>query len=178
MNSFLSVPTDHPANVVGMAHNSTSFTLSWDPPPPEHHNGIIREYRVSVTERLTGRILQFSTTNTDLVVTDLRPYYEYDCVVVAITVDEGPHSSAIVVRTREARKAVFKYNYSITLIRFFMYYSTIYFSIECHSKCRFYRDHSLLVSTQGPRQKWNYQEIHSLSYRESDRCNYSNLKYQ
>ena len=107
ISHFLSVPTDHPANFTGIPHNSTSFTLSWDPPPLEHHNGIIREYRVNVTERLTGRALQFSTTTTDLVVTDLRPFYEYDCVVVVVTVDEGPHSSAIVVRTREAGKREF-----------------------------------------------------------------------
>ena len=106
-DDFFAVPTDRPINIVGMAHNSTSFTLSWDPPPPEHHNGIIREYRVNVTERLTGRAFQFSTTTADLLVTDLRPYYEYNCVVVAVTVDEGPHSSAIVVRTREARKEGF-----------------------------------------------------------------------
>ena len=100
----VTVPTDHPTNLASGIHNSTSFTLSWDPPPPEHHNGEIREYRVNVTETLTGRVLQFSTSSTRLVVTGLRPYTEYECVVVAVTVDEGPHSSAIIVRTREDGK--------------------------------------------------------------------------
>ncbi len=54
-----------------------------------------------MTETLTGCVLQFSTSSTRLVVTGLRPYKEYECVVVAVTVGEGPHSSAIFVRTRE-----------------------------------------------------------------------------
>ncbi|OXB79021.1 UNVERIFIED_CONTAM: hypothetical protein H355_008499, partial [Colinus virginianus] len=27
-------------------HNSTSISISWDPPPPDHQNGIIQEYKV------------------------------------------------------------------------------------------------------------------------------------
>ena len=27
-------------------HNSTSISVSWDPPPAEHQNGIIQEYKV------------------------------------------------------------------------------------------------------------------------------------
>ncbi|XP_060626509.2 roundabout homolog 2 isoform X8 [Anolis sagrei] len=27
-------------------HNSTSISISWDPPPPDHQNGIIQEYRI------------------------------------------------------------------------------------------------------------------------------------
>uniref|UniRef100_A0A8C4S320 Roundabout, axon guidance receptor, homolog 2 (Drosophila) n=1 Tax=Erpetoichthys calabaricus TaxID=27687 RepID=A0A8C4S320_ERPCA len=27
-------------------HNSTSISVSWDPPPPEHQNGIIQEYKI------------------------------------------------------------------------------------------------------------------------------------
>ncbi|XP_051846516.1 roundabout homolog 2 [Antechinus flavipes] len=27
-------------------HNSTSITVSWDPPPPDHQNGIIQEYKI------------------------------------------------------------------------------------------------------------------------------------
>lgn len=26
--------------------NSTSISISWDPPPPDHQNGIIQEYKV------------------------------------------------------------------------------------------------------------------------------------
>ena len=89
---------------MGTSFNSTSFTLTWDPPPLDHQNGEIRGYRINVTEKLTGHELQFSTLLTEIVVTDLHPYFEYDCEVVAITVDEGPYSSNISVRTKEAGK--------------------------------------------------------------------------
>ncbi|XP_038621983.1 roundabout homolog 2 isoform X2 [Tachyglossus aculeatus] len=28
------------------SHNSTSISISWDPPPPDHQNGIIQEYKI------------------------------------------------------------------------------------------------------------------------------------
>ena len=28
------------------SHNSTSISVSWDPPPPDHQNGVIQEYKV------------------------------------------------------------------------------------------------------------------------------------
>ena len=107
MMIICTVPTDHPVKFMGVALNSTSFYLSWAPPPPEHHNGIIREYRVNVTEKVTGQVYQFSTLSTELVVTRLHPYFQYDCVVVAVTVDEGPHSSALSIRTNETGKAMY-----------------------------------------------------------------------
>ena len=61
-----------------------------------------------MTETGSGRVLQFSTSSTQLVVTDLRPYHEYECVVVAVTVGQGPNSSAILVRTRETGKSIVK----------------------------------------------------------------------
>lgn len=30
--------------------NSTSISISWDPPPPDHQNGIIQEYKVGLGE--------------------------------------------------------------------------------------------------------------------------------
>ncbi len=84
--------------------NSSSFRLRWNPPPQEHHNGEIREYRINVTEIQSGRVLQFSTPHTELVVSGLHPYFPYECAVAAVTVNEGPYSAAIGVRTHEAGK--------------------------------------------------------------------------
>ncbi len=81
--------------------NSTSFRLTWDPPPMEHHNGEIRGYRVNITEALTNRVFTFNTNTTELVVSDLHPHYLYRCVVAAVTVDEGPYSAVIGVQTHE-----------------------------------------------------------------------------
>lgn len=89
---------------MGEVLNSTSFRLRWNPPPEEHHNGEIRMYRVNVTEIRTGRLLLFSTPVTELVVSGLHPYFRYESVVSAVTVDEGPYSAAVGIRTHEAGK--------------------------------------------------------------------------
>ena len=108
-------PTHHPLNLIGVVLNSTSFLLTWSPPPAEHHNGKITEYRVNVTERMTGRTYSFSTVITRLIVTELHPYFLYECVASAVTVAEGPYSAAIVVRTHQAGK-LFKLHNNITIL--------------------------------------------------------------
>lgn len=36
-------------------HNSTSISISWDPPPPDHQNGVIQEYKVETM--CNGRVV-------------------------------------------------------------------------------------------------------------------------
>lgn len=48
---FLSAPSAPPQQVVVLTvgnHNSTSISVSWDPPPSDEQNGIIQEYKVRV----------------------------------------------------------------------------------------------------------------------------------
>ena len=96
-------PGAHPSNFTGSSLNSTHIFLSWDPPPPGQVNGIIREYRLNVTEAVTGSVLQFNTTPTDRQVTvgPLHPYYTYHCSVTAITVQQGPYTAVYVLQTAE-----------------------------------------------------------------------------
>ena len=89
-------------NITEEERGATSFRISWSPPPEEHHNGVIRHYTVNVTETETQRKLQFTTESTQITVTDLHPYYIYNCSVAAVTVAESPHSANIGVQTREA----------------------------------------------------------------------------
>ena len=98
------VPTHFPLNLVARVLNSTSYQLTWDPPPQDHHNGEIREYRVNITELETGRALFFSRQDTMLLVSGLHPHYSYNTVVAAVTVDVGPYSAAVGVRTHEDGK--------------------------------------------------------------------------
>ena len=101
--SLSSAPGTHPSNFTGMSLNSTHIYLSWDPPPPAHVNGIIREYRLNVTEAVTGMLWQFTTDadETELIVGDLHPYYIYHCTVVAYTILPGPVTSAFTIQTDE-----------------------------------------------------------------------------
>lgn len=95
-------PTHVPQNITEVILGPTSFMLTWEPPPPEHHNGEIREYRINVTEVETGNTLQYTTEDTEITITDLHPYYRYVCTVTAVTVSEGPYSANITARTHEA----------------------------------------------------------------------------
>ena len=104
--TICTAPGSEPSNITGTALNSTHIYLTWDPPPPEDINGVIREYRINVTEGETGLLLQY-TTNPDtreLVVGPLHPYYTYHCTVGAYTVETGPYTAIITVRTDEAGK--------------------------------------------------------------------------
>lgn len=75
----------------------------WDPPPPEHVNGVIREYRINTTELETGIVSQYTTEPTiqELVIGPLHPYYTYLSTIVAFTVEIGPYTTDITVRTDE-----------------------------------------------------------------------------
>lgn len=57
---FGAAPSAPPQSVTVLTvgnHNSTSISISWDPPPPDHQNGIIQEYKV---ERIcNGKVVCF-----------------------------------------------------------------------------------------------------------------------
>lgn len=42
-------------------HNSTSISISWDPPPPDHQNGVIQEYKVHTVS--DGRVRETACLN-------------------------------------------------------------------------------------------------------------------
>lgn len=100
-NFHFVAPTHVPQNITEFILGPTSFVLMWDPPPVEHHNGEIREYRINVTEVETGRKLKFATEDTEITISDLHSYYRYVCTVTAVTVGEGPYSANITARTHE-----------------------------------------------------------------------------
>ena len=77
--------------------------LTWDPPPPSQINGIIREYRLNVTEDATGAVFQYTTNASiqEITIGPLHPYYIYHCSVVAYTVEQGPYTSIFAIQTEE-----------------------------------------------------------------------------
>ena len=97
-------PSSHPLNTTGMPLNSTHILLQWHPPPRSEHGGVIREYRINVTEHNTGRMFQFTSEVTEITIGPLHPYYIYVCTIAAFTVDEGPYSDNVVVITHEDGK--------------------------------------------------------------------------
>ena len=98
---FFVAPDSSPENLTVTSLSSSSISLAWSPPSLDSHNGIIREYRINVTEVQTGSVYVFTTSTTAIVVPSLHPYYDYRCAVSAYTVDIGPYSEVLVITTPE-----------------------------------------------------------------------------
>ncbi len=86
----------------GISRSSTLITFSWSSPPPLEVNGLLRYSIVRVTERHTRRSWTFFAVDNDIHIGSLHPYYYYDCVVAAHTIDTGPFSQSVSVRTDQA----------------------------------------------------------------------------
>ena len=84
------VPTAPPANLTVTAVTSRTATLSWDPPPYEGQNGVIREYMLTVNRSDTSFFIVLNTTMTQLTVEHLLPFRTYLFAVAAQTIELGP----------------------------------------------------------------------------------------
>ena len=100
----LAAPSSPPTNIAVANASSDSFLLSWDSPPVEDVNGVIRHYMTRVTEVETGRTFYVTTNVTVLELNGLHPFYTYISAVAAQTVALGPYSSTISVRLGEEGK--------------------------------------------------------------------------
>ena len=81
--------------------SSSGFTLMWNAPPPEDHNGIIRHYAIHIIEVNTGMEYPSTSGVTQKAIDSLHPYYNYTCAVSAVTSQTGPFSIELNVRTSE-----------------------------------------------------------------------------
>ena len=100
----LAVPSGPPVGVSHLEVTSTSVTLSWNPPETSQQNGVIRSYIVIVREEETGRNFSVNSTNTELRIGNLHPFYTYHFAVAAVTVSQGPFTYEYVLRTLEDGK--------------------------------------------------------------------------
>lgn len=100
---FILDPSGTPSNTTGVALNSTHIYIDWDPLPIEQQHGELQEYRITISELETSSVLTVSSDpdETEAIIGPLHPYYTYNCTIVAVTVGEGPPSTAVIVRTEE-----------------------------------------------------------------------------
>ena len=96
-------PSSPPQNLVLDQVTATSVELSWEPPLPNTHNGVIGSYTVRVVETGSNLVVQIhqDVTSTSITLTGLHPAYDYSVSVAALTVALSPFSS-ITVTTLEA----------------------------------------------------------------------------
>ena len=90
---------------------ATSVTITWNPPPLDEINGMIRSYVVTyfptsnslalIKESVLGSVTSFNASGLD-------PFTNYTFEVVAVTVGPGPPDS-IVIQTAEAGESFYQY---------------------------------------------------------------------
>ena len=85
-----------------MVINATAIFLSWEPPPAEYQNGIIRQYVVELHTNDFADNITVSATESNVTITSLHPYTLYECTVAAQTILVGVSSSIQLARTQEA----------------------------------------------------------------------------
>lgn len=94
-------PVVPPEDLSFVVLNSRSIALSWSAPSEGDSNGVIRQYRINITEIDTGNNWQITAIDSNTTVGALHPFYSYSIRVSAETVDLGPFSNPILVELPE-----------------------------------------------------------------------------
>ena len=103
------VPSKAPDGFTVTAETSTSIAASWELPPAQDRNGIIRGFKLFYKKKGSSGLQAVETINSESirnkVVTGLDVYTEYGFQVLAYTsVGDGPKSSKQYERTKEEGK--------------------------------------------------------------------------
>ena len=96
------VPTGPPENFTLQVLGSKAVLVSWRPPVFGKQNGVIITYTIVFVEVPSDTVLTYHLdgNSTELTVDSLRPYYEYNCSMVAATqVGNGPFTTSVTIRT-------------------------------------------------------------------------------
>ena len=105
----IAVPSKAPSSFSLTAKTSTSIEASWQLPPADSRNGIIRGFKLFYKKKgSSGSSTQIKITSESTrtkVVTGLDEYTEYEFQVLAFTsVGDGPNGTVISLRTKEDGK--------------------------------------------------------------------------
>ena len=96
---FCTVPAGPPRQVMIIAENSTSITVSWS--APSTPNGVITEYQLQCSGHVQvfNRTVKGSQTATTL--SGLLPYTNYSCNITAHTSAGGGPSTTVNIATAQ-----------------------------------------------------------------------------
>lgn len=108
-----SVPIAPPQEVTADEVASMYLTLTWNAPPFEETNGIIRYYMIRVSELETGTSFFVTSNETEVTIPELHPYYTYECNVAAYTIDLGPYSTSITIQLLEEGETLHFYTINL-----------------------------------------------------------------
>ena len=94
----------------------STFHLVWQSLPIADQDGIIYHYLVNITEVDTGRQFQLTSLATYISVGFLHPFYTYVCAVATSTVDIGPYSLPLTVKTLEGGMVSFQLGITVNVL--------------------------------------------------------------
>lgn len=100
----ITVAPSAPPNQISVGEiYSDSVYLSWRPPSPEHRNGEIIGYNVTLTVTSTGEEYTILSASNSTILSSLNPFTTYTFMIAAVTdAGVGPRSTAINFMTDEA----------------------------------------------------------------------------
>ena len=103
---LFTAPSAPPSNIRVIVISSESISIAWAPPPAEHRNGMIRRYRVIISDsdHTTSDTALSVTSGREFTISQLTPNHLYTVKVAAYTVALGPYSAPQSARTTEDRK--------------------------------------------------------------------------
>ena len=96
-----SAPSSPPVITLGYSIDPSTVAIHWDPPSPDYHNGIIRQYWVNVYTVETGVNRTEVFTSRVAVIGFLIPSFSYHFSVTAFTVAAGSYSTIISITMPE-----------------------------------------------------------------------------
>ena len=131
----IAVPSQAPSSFSLTAKTSTTIEASWQLPPADSRNGIIRGFKLFYKKKgSAGSSTQIkinSQSTRTQVVTGLDKYTEYEFQVLAFTsVGDGPNGTVMSVQTKEdgKQKQLFLTKNFYTEVR---YYSICFVRTSC-----------------------------------------------
>ena len=104
---FDAVPSHEPLSLEVVRVTSTSIELQWEPPPTIHHNGVIGSYIILCVESETDETIRENSNTSEATISGLHPFYTYNCSVSAVTVDPGPFSNPVRIKTLQDGMGIF-----------------------------------------------------------------------
>ena len=91
------VPSSPPVGLSVRPLTAQDLLVSWQAPPRELQNGVIRFYTVRLLTVFTGTFTLHNSSLLNVTIEPLHPHYVYEVSVAASTVGLGPYSPEMIV---------------------------------------------------------------------------------
>ena len=95
------VSSSAPVQLQGIAINSTTIELQWEPPPLADQSGMIHSFLINISVAESGSFYQLTSESNALNISGLHPFYTYNLTVAAVLIYPGPYSAVLTIQMPE-----------------------------------------------------------------------------